>query len=1127
MARRKKVDPADRGHKNYYGDFVTWLRERCEEQAALGAPIASLRPFRVSSESVTLWLASAVASFEVADKKDPDVAAALELGFDVVRRDVIGETKRAELANTVFLIRMHHAPGGVGKKQLGVALHVGRTIFIYMMSSARADNLAGRRNEVAGNAFTEILSVGSQVMFEVGRDVDPHYRPTVYAREHDRIVRSEYHGARLKQTLVDCEALVYAPNLYDLTDETQASGFTFGTLMSASAANSSMTRMNRVEIVIQAQGGYYESLDQVPFTHGPLTLIEEDYRTKKKVTSVDKHRLAPVDDVEGARALLRELVDAVLVDRTGGTRALPETDWLAVGNLMAASGLPSRKPSDLKRNILVADLPEASRAGIAKNFFSERWVSAWRTGTFTKDVPVKIGTMSKLDLADYGVTPVLDKRNKVIAYRCTIKVPLPDGGWGVSDEEWAEVLRRTKPMKDMPRNVSGMVLPLSGGLPWYADTSQYAIKTRNNNYVLVSRAAACATHPDGTHRSWQDAKGERVAGARATDFHASLGSAVIRALLALEQEVEPLVLSVPSPRRTSTLDETDPDRLRTLEDRLGKAKTQVDGARDSLNEARGAHKVEQSEESAEEVVACEEALERAKTKLNELKDERRSLEKRAVATTVTRVSEEAGRVDTATAEFVAVALESCLGLAPGWLREACSQLLHDLKIAVIHNIGMRPTINWSCTLRLTATDAPDGRQRRIEIPLSGSFRAKKNAANGKPTTNGPENWAWNYFYKGRTFQQIGEDAGIDGSRKKNSFLYKGLSTWLIDTNPVVPDIQMRAAALDLPIHEARRVLWSEVTRDDASCRGMQEGYVRHLRTTYAQESPVPRWGWCRDTHDLARAAADVMLAHGGSAPIYWLAEQLNVSAADLLPLARVNGKRTKDRPVTYKAKLAVSPFTKNWSRGAGAKDPSDRILFLRACPHRDCPERVNGGQPFASHVLAVPETEDGHGVLCPSCRRLPELRLAHVQFPQAYLRPWRGLLGRAAGRGPRAHHGTHLDPMRHDPGPGTPLVDTGAMPRPETRIHHAGNHSVRHLRSTPLGGARVMVLGITGDRLDVLHRRIEALGGRIARNVTASIALVVVPAGTWAGDARLERVQELGLRLITEAELTMRGEEAA
>lgn len=1101
--------------------FTAWIQERCWAQARFGEPIDKVRPLRTSSDSVTLWQASATTSFAAADRSDPDVAQALALGFDVVRRDAIGVTTRTELGDQVFVLRMHHAPGGRGKKQLGVVLHVGRTFFVYLLSSARASNLDAANEDRRGNAATELLATVVRGMTTAGRALDPGYRPHVHAREHARIVRDEQHGADLKATFVSCRVIAHTPHTSDLTKPSDAQHFSFGSMLSAASADANILGMNRAEIVIQANGGYNGDIRGVPFTHGPMVRIEIDHRTGVEVKTSDKHRLDCTADLDTARVTLRRLVDKILEDRYDHKRAEEATDWAAVGNLMAELDLPSRMPTYLKRNIRLRDLPVGAREAAAKSLFDEPWISGWRDGSFERLVPVKIAM--ELDLSN------LDVEEKVLpngrsAYPCRIQMPIPTGGWGVSDEEWDLVLRRRHPRGDRPRVYTGNVLPMAGAPEWAypvgtgADGHQFDITTDDRRYVLRSRPLTQARNRDGSPRGWDGCTVTLLGSARASKWHQDLARAMREALLSLEVAPEPVVLTPLRPLGGDSTPITTTvvgARLAELGVELELAESQRRGAADRANEARGQHQQQNDADSAEDLEEAEDDLKRAKDRVKRARAEKAALEagEHDSPRPVSPTSQDVG-VRTATAEFVAAALEKCDGGAPGWLQEACQQFFADLRMEPLQVTGERPKFRWTATLRLTTVDA-NGNAEIVGLPLAGEVFARKNARAGNPVQSGPENWAWSFFYRGLDFGPIGTAADIDGSGKKNSFLYKGLSEWLAAADPAVcPNPQLRAAALDCPVPATRRVLWAASTGDVSALRDIDEGFAKHIRTVYGSSDSLPRWSWCRDTHQLARKVGEELLASGGDAPLFQLAASLNVSTSALTALVRENGKPIKPEGATHAARPAMSPFTKNYARSMRWA-PQQRAFALRPCPHHDCPKRLRGGTPYASHVLLVPETEAGHGVLCPDCRRLPVKELADIRFPVDYLRPWSGRFGYGSHAGARNHSGSHIDPAFPDPGAAVPLPETGTLPRRETVVNKPGNYLAKHLRERPLGGRRVLTLDLNPKAHDFVVSELERLGGLLAKKVTGGLEYVVVADETGFSAPRAVRAARLGSEIMT------------
>lgn len=1086
----------------YPDEFRRWVARRA---MSTSEPIINVRPMRTSSENVTQWEASATTTFAGPDRQDPDVAEAIRLGYDVVRRDAIGETKRKELGDQIFVLRMRHAPGGGSrKKQIGVALHVGQTLFIYLLASARASNLDGITEDRRGNAATEIIATTVREVAAVGLTRDKGHRTHVRAREHARIIRDEQHGADLKATFVKYRVMAHLPQTIDMTRASEARAFSFGSLMSSETAEAAVLGMSRADVVIQANGGYNGGIRQVPFTHGALVRREVDTATGTVVVTSDRHRLAPVEDIEAARLNLRRLVDEVLKDRWAGTRDMPATNWVTVGNLMAEMGMHSRKPAHLVegRTVPLSTLSEAERGRIARRLFSPKWVSGWRNGYFEKLVVPK--TAMELDLSNLkDVTEELTDDGR-LAYRCRILMPVPEGGWGVTAEEWDEVLVRRNPHADRQRVYTGDVLPLASMPEWDDATDgspatvQYDLATGTGRYPLRSRPICEATRLDGTRRGWEDCTVTRVGSARADELHQDVGAKIGDALLSLEGPAAPVLLTPVLPHGTgrSTVDPVDRDSRRVdLEASLEDAEDTRAGAVDERNKAMGRHRREKTAKTAKDLEYAQADLARALEAVQKAADALAAFDAEAVDTQPLagdKAETVVVGVDTAKPEYIAAALEKCAGSAPGWLQEALQLLVTKFRMEPYQEVGSPRMLRWSADLNLHVVDS-DGDLERVTIPITGAVRDHTHARNGTAMSHGPEAWAWAFFYLGEDMTTIGERSGIDGSGKKNSYLYRGLSDWLTQgATPTVPNVHMRTAALDCMAPETRRVLWFGVTADASALTGLDAGFVEHIIATYASTLPNPRWSWCKDTHTLARDAAAILLERGGSMPFHELAEALNVAPDKVRNLAKENGKAIKGATAAKPAAVAIPPFTKNWTRGGTWIPAHEREISLRPCPHHNCPERLRGGTPYASHVLAVPETEAGFGVLCPHCRRLPVPALSHVRFPPSYLRPWRGRYGHGSHAGARAHSSSHIDPTRRDAGPGIPLPDTGTVPRPETCVTKPGNYAAKRLKKEPMGGARLLPLSLTAEDQSEVAAEVSRLGGQLAVKNTKSVRYVVV-----------------------------------
>lgn len=1094
-------------------DFRRWLRARAALAVEEGLPIDQIRCIRTSSSNVEQWRQSATTSFAALEReKDPDVILAQSYGMDLVRRDAAGKAKRAELAEAVFELQMCHAPGGVGRKSIGVVLHVGRTLFLYLLTSARADNLEAETDDRRGNAATEILSETVRQAFEVGRMHNPAFRPKVFAREHERIVRDERHGTALKETFIACRVLAYLPGEIDMRDATAASHFSFGTLLSATAVERLVVGMNRAEVVMQADGGYYSWAEQAPFTHEQERTQEIDLRTGASFVSVNKHRLAVVTDVEAARATLRAIVDVLLQDRVdhrGIRKALP--DWSKAAGLPVVLTLPSRMPYDLKRNIALGQKSLTARVKSLRSLFCRRWIEGWRTGWITVDVPVK----AELDL-DLGSDVVIVTKGKRQYYRCRVAMPMPEGGWGISEDEWDELLRRRYPGKD--RTPTTDCHPLSG-IGW-DDTDadrEHRLMTRSR-YVVQSRPLSGTETDRGERIGWEDGpKPRHDATITSHVLHESVAAAGREALQGLDAPLAPLVL-----RHAATVAATERSTFsaaarRTLAQALEVAQETEDVATSDQQEARAKlRKAErtgdpaEAEEARRKLTVVDRALARAEEKVREAQ---RTLNDYDAQSPVSPApaAEEALDVLTATPEFVVAALEKCPGVGPLWLHSTCSTLFIDWRFRVIAEAGSRDRVAWNCVMVLEREDSDD----TVLLPLSDVVDSSSNL-NGSAAATTVEDWAWRFFYRGESFAAVGAAAGIDGSGKKNSWLYKSLGDWL---KPAVPDLTLRNAALHCPIPTVRRILWAMVSGDVAALAGMDSGFIAHIEAVYGAPAWLPKWSWCRDTHTDGRRVAAALLATGdGRLAMHDLLREVRISRDALLATARENGKTTTGGHDRVTPARAVAYFGKNFHRGAPTMHPDKKQLFLRPCPHDDCPARLAGGQGFASVVVNVPETEQWHGVLCPTCLRAPVDSMRDVRFPPDYARPWAGRYGVRSTASEARHQQawTFVDPTFSDPGSGPDLPDTGATPRPappSARATPADRGAT--LRDTPLGGRRVLALTLTEAQQQVVAERLRELGGTPGARVKASLAALVVSTPAAAAAERAAQAAALGVPVLT------------
>lgn len=201
----------------------------------------------------------------------------------------------------------------------------------------------------------------------------------------------------------------------------------------------------------------------------------------------------------------------------------------------------------------------------------------------------------------------------------------------------------------------------------------------------------------------------------------------------------------------------------------------------------------------------------------------------------------------------------------------------------------------------------------------------------------------------------GQDFGTlaEGCARPKGWARRAVAGWLAARG--VRD--MGTALLDCPVPALRAAVVVRLEPDlmpDLEL-DLNEATIDHLAGPYLQDSSG-RWkAWTGRQHEADRRMLRALELAGGEADVAALGA---ASGADPARLTAPQGRRSG---------VTTTPA------------PARRRLV--ACPHPDCPSR------WASHVLYVPETA-GFGVLCGTCRRLPDQRAAAVVFPEAYLRPW-------------------------------------------------------------------------------------------------------------------------------------------
>jgi hypothetical protein len=184
-------------------------------------------------------------------------------------------------------------------------------------------------------------------------------------------------------------------------------------------------------------------------------------------------------------------------------------------------------------------------------------------------------------------------------------------------------------------------------------------------------------------------------------------------------------------------------------------------------------------------------------------------------------------------------------------------------------------------------------------------------------------------------------------RQAPSLVRKKVRLWLTNS----PVGRMSTALVDCPIALVRQVVVSGIDPAVVAVPDAEAGLVQHLRGTY-----VDGFGFWKS----------------------WLGQDADKDHRALAALSRAPGPVD----VAVLAEVGVSAGT---LREAGGRPPITLATVgkrqLKPCVHEDCPS------PVARVPSYTPETSRW-GVVCATCRRVPDLAMAHVTFTAEHVQGW-------------------------------------------------------------------------------------------------------------------------------------------
>lgn len=923
-----------------------------------GWAFTRIRVVRVSSSSRAIFKANLMASLAVADRRDPDVTVAQELGVSVVENSQEGDTARAHL--NAYHLRLASLPGGThSQKHLGYAVPIGNTLFVYLMGSAAEGNLRTSVNQEDWlNAATEAIRIAVRVLAPALEE-----RLMVHWSEETRVARSDQAAADILKTLRNHDVRLLMREMeYDLKDQAQVVRLLLG--MAAAERDSMVDRTTRgkasllaVHLLPEAKGS------TVPWTHetGYRTITDRRGATQ---TVREDHELMVRPGAETAlRAVVRRIILAGEAAITVG-KPIPWTNiaiWAS-----RRFGLTSRMPADIKANPDGLPLTELlDPGGALKRLFSPRYVTAWRTGFMPWEMafPAENGSVRLLT----NTSRKNDKGNSI--YAGDVECPIPPGGWGVSQEEWKRLEKVLAPRSPLAgRSLGDWSSPFNSSTKWMVeDKDQCWIDSTGTSVSVRARPK------DQSHVSLASEPGRLLGGCHALTLYRSISSAMETAVVGLA--AGDLSLEAAS---ASTAAETDTEQRRAeLADQISKAKAKVNQARLEMEAFESSAKIASEAGNTDDAATYGKMADEKRLALQTAESALGGYDRALVAL---RTAPTTSREEVSFARIEQVAG----GLSYDWKRHTRlpSPLADAVRMLFRGTFQLEPSddrlqMTWSGTIHVPLVA---GGTATIDI----SGQVPNSAHQCSPhARKEPMDLLKMRLHDDASFIELGEVWGIDGSGAKNSHLHRILMEALMtgrDQRCVPTDLAARIL-LHTAAPVARAAIWRYLIGEPPKTK-----WDEHIRTTYTSQVFVFSETWVGRNHTAQRDVMDLLLGLDDATeglPFLDAAAHLGLTAEQTCAELTYNRRAGKAQQ--------PPPFLTNWTRTS--KTPiRDRRIFARDCTNSACPGRGAGAGGrrmreavvLATHVLWTPETPGG--VLCPACRQAPDL--PGVVFPSIYLGRW-------------------------------------------------------------------------------------------------------------------------------------------
>lgn len=809
---------------------------------------------------------------------------------------------------------------------LGYAFLGGSTLWFFIMNSASQGNLPpwpGDPAKEERNAFTELVVSTAVALYEAGSR-DLALRFTLW----NRMERDERFGARVRAMIKDRPGMTLWEGDKQIDLHSPASQV-------VNSVNSGLTNAAIMDLKAALYNGNVNHLLANRWEK-PECFLPLGYRFRRELIGEGFTRIhkGEVDADESFATVLKELVEMAAAGAT----------WIAVGRRAKELRVPLRSLAG--QGETMASLHDKALARTVKTLIGNtNYISLWRTGSMIvrRVAPIKGAHEIRghvLSFEDGAMNGHIDTQ---------VTWPLPEGGWGISDETWDRLLDRLESEKKRAgqfKTPSGVAASektrraFSGSPTWEADGYHYHLVPDNpTSYHLRRRDAATGTTEDGRLRGWIHAEGVSIATFHGVALHASVSLALEAALTRLAEADVPIGAIPVTSRATQKRQLENLERTTRLDDEARELEATA-SAFDQL--AVTAQMMGQQAQVATYIESA--AGQRA-----------RAQEKREEAVALRRADDDALE---AGAEPVALDLAN-----PAVVAVALRRFPQYVPVALVDALV---TLGITESLRFELSeDGSMGHWRAIcQVPVAGDDATASIEISGVVPNSAPPVGAKpgdrRDFSAAVARQFLVEQWSVEDIaatyHRGEVWVRRRLQAWLQSHGVTANGLTL--AAMNCPVPATRRAIYAACAHDASVVADLAPAFVAHVAATYLGTKGMI--GWCPGPMRPQRQLLAALVASTNAAAIkHDLALSLGQTPRQVAAVAR------------------------GWCKRANVVERTGLLeMRLKRCPHPDC----SGHPGYLAQYLVTPETP--LGLICTSCRRTPES--VDVVLPEEYLQAWEG-----------------------------------------------------------------------------------------------------------------------------------------